>query len=144
MLRFCDTDKACLHLVYEMWDTMIENVKASIFRHEGKLDDEESIFYSVVHNILVERWAKNNTPLYCLAHSLNPISTWLNENPNRIPPHRDEEISSMRNKCFNKYFPNLEETRVVNVEYAKFSGGLDMFVDFDSKIDRGGVLDPLI
>ncbi|XP_028116342.1 uncharacterized protein LOC114314098 [Camellia sinensis] len=49
----------------------------------------------------------------------------------------------MRNKCFKKYFPNLEERRVVNVEYAKFSGGLDMFGDFDSKIDRG-VLDPLI
>lgn len=72
MLRFCDTDKPCLHLVYEMWDTMIEKVKASIFRHEGKLDHEESIFYSIVHNILVERWAKSNTPLHCLAHSLNP------------------------------------------------------------------------
>ncbi|XP_028084703.1 uncharacterized protein LOC114285827 [Camellia sinensis] len=146
MLRFCDTDKPCLHLVYEMWDTMIEKVKASIFRHEGKLDHEESIFYSIVHNILVERWAKSNTPLHCLAHSLNPryySSTWLDENPNRVPPHRDEEISSMRNKCFKKYFPNLEERMVVNVEYAKFSRGLDMFGDFDSKIDRG-VLDPLI
>ncbi|XP_028092021.1 uncharacterized protein LOC114292301 [Camellia sinensis] len=129
MLRFCDTDKPCLHLVYEMWDTMIEKVKASIFRHEGKLDHEESIFYSVVHNILVERWSKSNTPLHCLAHSLNPryySSTWLDENPNRVPPHRDEEISSMRNKCFKKYFPNLEERRVVNVEYAKFSGGLEI------------------
>ncbi|XP_028110185.1 uncharacterized protein LOC114308719 [Camellia sinensis] len=146
MLRFCDTDKPCLYLVYEMWDTMIEKVKASIFRHEGKLDHEESIVYSVVHNILVERWAKSNTPLHCLAHSLNPryySSTWLNENPNCVPPHRDEEISSMRNKCFKKYFSDLEERRVVNVEYAKFSGGLDMFGDFDSKIDRG-VLDPLI
>ncbi|XP_028061236.1 uncharacterized protein LOC114264737, partial [Camellia sinensis] len=64
-------------------------------------------------------------------------STWLDENTNRVPPHRDEEISSMRNKCFKKYFPNLEERRVVNVEYAKFLGGLDMFGDFDSKIDRG-------
>ncbi|XP_028100995.1 uncharacterized protein LOC114300304 [Camellia sinensis] len=144
--RFCDSDKPCLHLVYEMWDTMIEKVKASIFRHEGKLDHEESIFYSVVHNVLVKRWAKSNTPLHYLAHSSNPryySSTWLNENPNRVPSHRDEEISSMRNKCSKKYFPNLEERRVVNVEYAKFSGGLDMFGDFDSKIDRG-VLDPLI
>lgn len=23
MLRVCDTDKPCLHLVYEMWDSMI-------------------------------------------------------------------------------------------------------------------------
>ncbi|XP_028062407.1 uncharacterized protein LOC114265772 [Camellia sinensis] len=128
MLWFCDTNKPCIHLVYEMWDTMIEKVKASIFRHEGKLDDEESIFHSVVHNILVERYYS---------------SMWLNENLNRVPPHRDEEISSMRNKWFKKYFPNLLERRVVNVEYAEFSGGLYMFGDFDSKIDRG-VLDPLI
>ncbi|CAN7119656.1 unnamed protein product [Brassica rapa subsp. narinosa] len=47
MIRFCDTDKPCLHLVYEMWDSMIEK-------------------------ILVDRWTKNNTPLHCLAHSLNP------------------------------------------------------------------------
>ncbi|XP_028078524.1 uncharacterized protein LOC114280364 [Camellia sinensis] len=145
ILRFCDSDKPCIHLVYGMWDTMIEKVKASIFRHEGKLDHEESIFYSVVHNILVEKWAKSNTPLHCLAHSSNPryySSTWLNENPNRVPPHKDKGILSMRNKCFKKYLPNLEERRVVNVEYAKFSGGSDMLGDFDSKIDRG-VLDPL-
>ncbi|KAL7221339.1 hypothetical protein ACSBR1_023317 [Camellia fascicularis] len=39
MLRFCDIEKPCLHLVYEIWDTLIEKVKASILRHEGKLDD---------------------------------------------------------------------------------------------------------
>jgi len=32
MFRFCDTDKACLHLVYEMWDSMIEKVKFEIFK----------------------------------------------------------------------------------------------------------------
>ncbi|XP_028108350.1 UPF0496 protein At3g19330-like isoform X1 [Camellia sinensis] len=73
-------------------------------------------------------------PICCMNQYYS--STWLDENPNRVPPYRDEEISSMKNKCFKKYFPNLEERRVVNVEYAKFSGGLDMFGDFDSKIDR--------
>lgn len=72
MLRFCDTDKPCLHLVYEMWDSMIEKVKATIYRHEGKADNEESAFYNVVYQILVERWTKSSTPLHCLAHSLNP------------------------------------------------------------------------
>ena len=72
MLRFCDTDKPSLHLVYEMWDSMIEKVKMAIYRHEGKLESEESDFYAIVHQILVERWAKSNTPLHCLAHSLNP------------------------------------------------------------------------
>ena len=72
MLRVTDTDKPCLHLVYEMWDSMIEKVKATIYRHEGLEDDEYSSFWSVVHDILIDRWTKNYTPLHCLAHSLNP------------------------------------------------------------------------
>lgn len=32
MFRFCDTDKECLHLVYEMLDSMIEKVKFEIFK----------------------------------------------------------------------------------------------------------------
>ena len=72
MLRFCDTDKPCLHLVYEMWDSMIERVKATNYRREGKLENEDSTLYSVVHQILVERWTKSSTPLHCLAQFLNP------------------------------------------------------------------------
>ena len=26
MIRVCETDRSCLHLVYEMWDSMIEKV----------------------------------------------------------------------------------------------------------------------
>lgn len=33
ILRKTDTDVVCLHLVYEMWNSMIENVKV-IYRHE--------------------------------------------------------------------------------------------------------------
>ncbi|GAV59120.1 DUF659 domain-containing protein [Cephalotus follicularis] len=72
MLRLCDTDKPCLHLVYDMWDTMIEKVKKAIYFKESKLADKESPLYQVVHSILVDRWNKNNTPLHCLAHALNP------------------------------------------------------------------------
>ena len=31
MLRVADIDKPCFHLVYEMWDSMIEKVKATIY-----------------------------------------------------------------------------------------------------------------
>ena len=72
MLRIADTDKPCLHLVYEMWDSMIEKVKAVIYRHEGLEDDQYSSFWGVVNDILIDRWTKNSTPLHCLAHSLNP------------------------------------------------------------------------
>ena len=84
---------------------MIENVKVVIYRHEGKNEKEVSPFYTIVHKILVDRWAKSNTPLHCLAHSLNPryySEEWLKESPNRLPPHRDKEISDERLKCFKK------------------------------------------
>ena len=69
MLRVADTDAPILHKVYEMWDSMIENVKKETYQHEE--DYEKSPFYDMVHNILIERWTKNCTPLHCLAHSLN-------------------------------------------------------------------------
>ena len=72
MLRIADIDKPCLHLVYEMWDSMIEKVKVVIYRHEGLEDDQYSSFWGVVNDILIDRWTKNSTPLHCLAHSLNP------------------------------------------------------------------------
>jgi hypothetical protein len=72
MLRAADTDRPTLHLVYDMWDTMIEKVKAIIFRHEGKQEGEVSTFYNVVYDILIDWWTKNCTPLHCMAHSLNP------------------------------------------------------------------------
>ena len=72
MLQVADTDKPCHHLVYEMWDSMIEKMKATIYRHEGLEDDEYSSFWSVVYDMLIDRWTKNCTPLHCLTHSLNP------------------------------------------------------------------------
>jgi hypothetical protein len=72
MLRAADIDRPSLHLIYEMWDTMIEAVKACIYHHERKALDEEFSFHDTVYAILYDRWFKSNTPLYCLAHSLNP------------------------------------------------------------------------
>ncbi|KAI0499710.1 hypothetical protein KFK09_017918 [Dendrobium nobile] len=72
MLREADTDKSCLHLIYEMWDSMLAKVKEIIYRHERKSHEEDSNFWSVVYTILEDRWSKSNTTLYCLAHSLNP------------------------------------------------------------------------
>ncbi|XP_039155472.1 uncharacterized protein LOC104431857 [Eucalyptus grandis] len=50
MLRTCDTDKPCLHLVYDMWGSMIEKVKKAIYAHEVKRLDEKSTFYEVLHD----------------------------------------------------------------------------------------------
>ena len=73
VLRKTDTDATSLHLVYEMWDSMIEKVRKAIYQHERKTKNEEPIFYEVVHSILLDHWTKSSsTPLHCLAHSLNP------------------------------------------------------------------------
>ena len=69
MLRKADTDKPCLHLVYEMWDSMIEKVNAVIYQHEGLEDDQYSSFWGVMNDIFIDPWTKNCTPLHCLAHS---------------------------------------------------------------------------
>ncbi|XP_077252498.1 uncharacterized protein LOC143891882 [Tasmannia lanceolata] len=124
MLRECDMDTPCLHLVYDLWDTMIEKVRTAIYRKEGKRKEEESKFFDVVHEILVARWNKSNTLLYCLAHSLNPryySEQWLGEDSSRVPPHKDAEIYTERIKCFKRYFTNSEDRTRANVEFAKFS-----------------------
>ena len=72
MLQVADTDRPCFHLVYEIWDSMIEKVKAIIYQHEGLEANEYSSYFNVVYDILIDRWTKNCTPLHCLAHSLNP------------------------------------------------------------------------
>jgi len=71
MLRSADLDAPKLHLVYDMWDTMIEKVKAIIFEQEGKdlIVGQSNLFYTI-QEILVARWNKSNTPLHCMAHSL--------------------------------------------------------------------------
>lgn len=72
VIRAIDTDKPSLHLVYEWWESMIQNVKRAIFKKERKQLNEDSVFWTAVHSILTSRWSKSNTPLHCMAHSLNP------------------------------------------------------------------------
>nr|GEY51166.1 hAT dimerization domain, ribonuclease H-like domain protein [Tanacetum cinerariifolium] len=124
MIRACDTNKPCLHLVYEMWDSMIEKVKIEIYKKEKRPMSQLSLFYDVVHGILVARWAKNNTPLHCLAHSLNPryySDAWLLDDSTRSAPYRDAEISQERMKCFRRLFPNDDEHSIVLDERNKLT-----------------------
>ncbi|KAJ1377248.1 Ribonuclease H-like superfamily [Sesbania bispinosa] len=140
VLRKMDTEASSLHLVYEMWDSLIEKVRKAIYRYERKVESEESSFYKVVHSILIARWTKCSTPLHCLAHSLNPryySHEWLSEDSNRAPPHQDTELTLERMKCFKRYFVDVDVRRQVNVEFANFSDGREGFDDIDSLGDRG-------
>ncbi|CAH1435544.1 unnamed protein product [Lactuca virosa] len=141
MIRACDTDKPCLHLVYEMWDSMIEKVKIEIYKKEKRPTSQISCFYDVVHRILVARWTKNNTPLHCLAHSLHPSDAWLMEDSTRCAPHRDGELSQERMKCFRRLFPNDDEYGRVLDEYAMFSMKSGPFEDLTS-ISKMATMEP--
>ena len=55
MLRVANTNKPCLHLVYKMWDSIIEKVNVAIYRHKGLEDDEYNSFWGVVYDILIDR-----------------------------------------------------------------------------------------
>lgn len=72
MLRSADIDGPKLHLVYDMWDSMIEKV---IFEHEGEISFPVNQIF-----LILARWNKSNTPLHCMAHSLVPKyyhESWL-------------------------------------------------------------------
>ncbi|KAG8369343.1 hypothetical protein BUALT_Bualt14G0001500 [Buddleja alternifolia] len=139
MLRECDTDKSCLHLVYEMWDTMIYQVRSTIYKHEKKSDNEDSSFWNVVRKVLEDRWSKSNTPLHCLAYSLNPrcsSKVWQTQHPNFTSPQSDLEISKMRKLCLKRLVPDEDARRKVNIEIANFLGCLEDFGDGDCLQDR--------
>ncbi|XP_058778863.1 uncharacterized protein LOC131652890 [Vicia villosa] len=137
MLHSCDTYEPNLHLVYEKWDSMIEEVKLAIYKHEGKELNESSSFYQVVHDILINRWTKSYTPLHCLAHSLNPryyCKQWLDMSPNHVAPHRDNEICIERNKCIRSYFVDANERLEATAGFVSSAEG--EFGQFDSLQDR--------
>ncbi|KAL6538748.1 hypothetical protein OROGR_012736 [Orobanche gracilis] len=125
---------------------MISKVKNVIFDHEKKLPDiEESVFCNVVCQVLEDRWSKSNTPLHCLAHSLNPrcnTEEWNNEHPYLLTPDLDPEVIRMRKMCIKRLFPDVETRTAVTLEFANFFGCFEDFGDEDSIRDRSK-LDPM-
>ncbi|KAI0514041.1 hypothetical protein KFK09_010075 [Dendrobium nobile] len=61
---------------------------------------------------------------------------WLQEDPQRVSPQKDLEISNMRKTCLKRYFPNEEERKSVNIELVKFFSYLEDFGDQESLRDR--------
>nr|XP_048320609.1 uncharacterized protein LOC125419190 [Ziziphus jujuba var. spinosa] len=124
MLQVASTDTLVLHLIYDMWDSMIERVKKFIFDHKGKdLFDGSLVFFIfcfyAIHEILESRWNKSNTHVHCMTHSLVPkyyCDAWLQGGNNeimRIAPHEDQEVSTNRSKCFKRLFQNPNDLRKV-------------------------------
>ncbi|KAL8464162.1 hypothetical protein ACS0TY_033905 [Phlomoides rotata] len=119
MLRSCDTDKPFLHLVYEMRDTMIIEVKKIIFENEEKSDLEESCFWNLC---TTEDWKIGHPPL--------------------TTPDHDPEVTKMRKICIKRLFLDVDTRTAVTLEFANFFGCFEEFGDEDS-IRDGSNLDPL-
>ncbi|KAL5147791.1 hypothetical protein HKD37_06G017396 [Glycine soja] len=126
MIQVCDTDRPCFHLVYEMWDFVIEKVKLEIYK-KGKLSRSDNCpFYDAIYQ------TKSYTPLHCLTHSLNPryySDGWLHEDHSRVSPHRDAKISRERMKCFWRLFPNNYDFDKVYDKYGQFLVMMGPFED---------------
>ncbi|XP_049933543.1 uncharacterized protein LOC116252633 [Nymphaea colorata] len=137
MLRALDCDKPMLHCVYEMWNNMICKLRDVIFNHEKKnFALEDSDFFDHVHKILVTRWDKSNTPLQCMAYSLNPKYyglKWLSEGIGRTPPHVDPEVSRHRVTCLKKIFRDSYQNERAHNEFASFSTRDE---NMDAMVDR--------
>ncbi|XP_074377694.1 uncharacterized protein LOC141719213 [Apium graveolens] len=135
MIRLADTDIFCLHLVYDIWDSIIKKVREKIFKEERlNIKDSESKFFNNIQNILETGWNKSNTLLHCMAHSLVPryySEAWLKSAGgiiSRVAPNEDLEISLNRSKYIKKMFTNSENLRKINAEYGMFSGDLGFFL----------------
>ncbi|XP_016647083.1 PREDICTED: uncharacterized protein LOC107880321 [Prunus mume] len=130
MIRMADTDKPSLHLVYEWWDTMIEKVKAAIYRKEHKQLHEQSDFFDVVYQIILERWTKSSTPLHCfiVQNGCKRILVVLLHT--KMPRLQGKEKNVL------SYFSDDRARRDINVEYASFSMCLDDFGAIDAMNDR--------
>ncbi|KAL5147497.1 hypothetical protein HKD37_06G017177 [Glycine soja] len=107
VLRRTDTEASSLHLVYEMWDSMIEKSSTPL--------------HCLAHSL---------NPRY-YSHE------WLSEDSNRVPPYQDMELTRERVKCFKRFFLDVDVRRKVNIEFANFSDGREGFDDLDSLNDRG-------
>lgn len=61
---------------------------------------------------------------------------WLAAGDGRVPPHKDLEVTAMRNKCMKKFFPIAEDLARAREEFSRFSTCSEEFNDHDSINDR--------
>ncbi|KAG8485832.1 hypothetical protein CXB51_019167 [Gossypium anomalum] len=139
-------NRPTLHLVYEMWDEMLEKVKTGIYRHEGKKGEERSIFYEVVYDILIDRWTKSTTPLHCMDHSLNPRGIGVHilfiqsMKRNKINPQRDlNKMWDIRGDEFES-FERVGVFQVANLSLDESNMEMVIFANEEEDMEKANAM----
>ncbi|XP_059076405.1 uncharacterized protein LOC131078326 [Cryptomeria japonica] len=135
VIKFADSDKACLGEVYEAIDSMCERVK--------KITDAKDIsLYPLIEAKLHGRWNKLNTPLHCAAYALNP--KWYDiEVTKKRAPHQDREVMKGFWAAVKKIYGRGEEASVMRTQWNKFSRGQGDFASVEAIYDMKVKKDPI-
>ncbi|KAH9296658.1 hypothetical protein KI387_044238 [Taxus chinensis] len=136
MIRYTDTDNACIGEIYDGIDSMLEKIRDII---QQKEQDPEEKFYSEVKNVIMRRWNKMTTPLHLLAYALNPkfYSSEILALPGRQKPYDDHEVASGAKAAFRRLFPDPDVTSAVRCEMTLFvSSSNSSMGEIDATLDR--------
>jgi hypothetical protein len=121
---------------------MIESMRTIILQNESpEYGIPTKIFFTIIQDILINRWNKNCTPLHCLAHSLN-LKYYNSEllsggTSSGFPPHMDHKLLEGRKEAFRWLYHDRASFDEVEVGFINFSTASRRFSSYDVLRDRG-------
>ena len=135
LIRFADSDKACLGEIYEAIDSMCEKVKTIT-------DIKDPSLYPLIEEKLHGRWNKLNTPLHCAAYALNPKWHDIQVTGKRAP-HQDREVMKGFWAAIKKIYGRGEDAAIIRSQWNKFSRGKGKFGSVEALYDMKLKIDPI-
>ncbi|KAH9318365.1 hypothetical protein KI387_020134, partial [Taxus chinensis] len=119
MIKYADTDDACIGEIYDGIDSMLEKIRDIL---QQKEQDPEENFYNEVKTVIMRRWNKMTTPSHLLAYALNPkyYSSEILGLPGGQAPYNDHEFATKTETTFQRLFPDPAVAIAVSYEMACF------------------------
>ncbi|KAL7174108.1 hypothetical protein ACSBR2_033376 [Camellia fascicularis] len=135
MLRFFDSAKAVIGEVYGQMDTMLGNIKDSLF--------DDLAIYDLVQQFAVARWDQMNIPLHCLAYVPVPKyykNSWLSQpalgGVSRKKPHSDKEVKTGYLQAVGKIVVDQNEASLIRHQINDFVSNKGVFSKPQAVKDR--------